>query len=49
MASKLVEWLTAFMLFASIWIAFVFDMVPIELDPRIKEVIVPVSTTCIPQ
>ncbi|XP_022095928.1 dolichol-phosphate mannosyltransferase subunit 3-like [Acanthaster planci] len=41
MATKLVQWITALVLFASIWCAFVFDLVPIQVDARMKEVIVP--------
>ncbi|XP_041458099.1 dolichol-phosphate mannosyltransferase subunit 3-like [Lytechinus pictus] len=41
MATKLVQWLTVFTLLASLWSALVFDIIPVKLDSRFKEVIWP--------
>ncbi|XP_071815564.1 dolichol-phosphate mannosyltransferase subunit 3-like [Apostichopus japonicus] len=41
MATKLVQWLTLFTLFSSVWLSLVLKLIPVELDPRIMDVLWP--------
>ncbi|XP_071477293.1 dolichol-phosphate mannosyltransferase subunit 3-like [Diadema antillarum] len=41
MATKLVQWLTVFVLLASSWSAIVFNLLPMKVDERLREVVWP--------
>lgn len=41
MATKLVQWLTVFTLFTSVWISLVFKLIPVQLDDKVLEVLWP--------
>ncbi|XP_077987513.1 dolichol-phosphate mannosyltransferase subunit 3-like [Glandiceps talaboti] len=41
MATKLVQWLVILSLFFSVWASVVFDLAPVTLDTRLKQVMWP--------